>query len=189
MIDFKSIKAAVNIGDLVKNYGIETNRQGVACCPLHNEKTPSFKVYPKTNSFYCFGCGAGGDVIKFVELMEHVSASDAAKILAANFGLNLCSGKISDEAIKAQIRRKREKEAVKKYEQWEREYVDELIDEKIKLKEKLKLYDVFSDNWCKAQNKVNKIDDILDIFLTSGVDYEYYRAEIYKRRGHYECVV
>lgn len=189
MIDFESIKAAVNIDDLMKNYGIQTNRQGVACCPLHNEKTPSFKVYPKTNSFYCFGCGAGGDVIKFVELMEHVSASDAAKIIDGNFGLGICGGKPSFEAIKTQIRRKREREALKKYELWERQFVDNLIAEKPGLEEKLKTEQVFSDSWCETRNRLNEVNDLLDIFLTSGVDYEYYRAEIYKRRGHYECAV
>ena len=41
-------------------------------CPFHSEKTPSFTVYPSNNSFYCFGCGAGGDQISFIMQMEHL---------------------------------------------------------------------------------------------------------------------
>lgn len=183
MIDFETIKTAVHIEGLMDYYGIHTNRQGVACCPLHNEKTPSFKVYPKTNSFYCFGCGAGGDVIKFVEFMEHVSAASAARMLDSVFGLGVCDKKADPKLMKEQIKRERKKEALQKYEEWERKFVNGLITEKSELEKTLKSSEVFSDLWCRAQNRVNEINDLLDIFLTSGADYEHYRAEIYKNGG------
>ena len=55
-------------------------------CPFHSEKTPSFTVYPADNSFYCFGCGVGGDAISFVMKMENVDYPDAVQILAKRAG-------------------------------------------------------------------------------------------------------
>ena len=56
-------------------------------CPFHNEKTPSFYVYPETQSFYCFGCGAGGDVITFTKKINALSYPEAVKMLAARAGM------------------------------------------------------------------------------------------------------
>ena len=60
-----------------------------ACCPFHNEKTPSFTVFPDTSSYYCFGCGSGGDVITFVMKMENLDYVEAVKQLADRAGLAL----------------------------------------------------------------------------------------------------
>ncbi|MEG1551135.1 MAG: DNA primase, partial [Oscillospiraceae bacterium] len=57
--------------------------------PFHNEKTPSFTVYPETQSYYCFGCGAGGDVITFIRDIENLDYIEAAKFLADRVGLAL----------------------------------------------------------------------------------------------------
>jgi DNA primase len=58
-------------------------------CPFHSEKTPSFHVNPDKGFFHCFGCGAGGDVFKFLELHEKVGFQDAVKMLAQKFGITL----------------------------------------------------------------------------------------------------
>ena len=60
-----------------------------APCPFHSERTPSFTVFPATKSFYCFGCGAGGDVITFVMRAENVDYVDAVKILADRAGISI----------------------------------------------------------------------------------------------------
>lgn len=62
-------------------YGIKTNKKGFANCPFHNEKTPSFRVYKENDSFYCFGCGVGGDVITLIMKMENLSFEDACAFL------------------------------------------------------------------------------------------------------------
>ncbi len=61
-------------------------------CPFHSEKTPSFTVFPRTDSFYCFGCGAGGDVITFVMKAENVDYMSAVEILAKRCGMELPVG-------------------------------------------------------------------------------------------------
>ncbi len=64
-------------------------RNLVGLCPFHGEKTASFNLYPATNSFYCFGCGAGGDVITFVKRIENLDYMDAVRFLADRAGMKL----------------------------------------------------------------------------------------------------
>src|SRR6187402_635690 len=66
-------------------------------CPFHGEKTPSFQVNREKGFFHCFGCGVGGDVIKFLELHEKVGFTDAVKQLAQRFGMALPELEQSDE--------------------------------------------------------------------------------------------
>ncbi len=73
--------------DVAKFYGLQINRSGMACCPFHNEKTPSLKVYP--DHFYCFGCGATGDCTGFTAKLFGISQFEAAKKISHDFGLRL----------------------------------------------------------------------------------------------------
>lgn len=61
----------------------------VGLCPFHGEKTPSFNLYPENNSFYCFGCGVGGDVITFIKKIENLEYIDAVKFLANRSGMQM----------------------------------------------------------------------------------------------------
>lgn len=61
----------------------------VGLCPFHGEKTPSFNLYPENNSFYCFGCGVGGDVITFIKKIENLDYIDAVKFLANRSGMQM----------------------------------------------------------------------------------------------------
>jgi len=86
------INAAVDIVDVITSYGIDLKRAGSsfkACCPFHNERTPSFNVSPQRNTFHCFGCGAGGGVIGFVMQYENVTFMDAVKKLAQKAGVTI----------------------------------------------------------------------------------------------------
>ncbi len=62
-------------------------RDNVCLCPFHSEKTPSCHIYTDSQSFYCFGCGAGGDVINFIRLMEHLDYVESVKFLAQRAGI------------------------------------------------------------------------------------------------------
>lgn len=72
-----------DIVDVVQSYVQLRHRRPhpYRLCPFHNEKTPSFVVYPETQSFYCFGCGAGGDVITFIKKINNVDYIEAVKFL------------------------------------------------------------------------------------------------------------
>ena len=59
------------------------------CCPFHSEKTPSFTVSPEKGFFYCFGCHAGGNVFKFISLIENISYFDAVKLQAERLGIEI----------------------------------------------------------------------------------------------------
>ena len=77
--------------DVAQSY-VQLRRRGrtyMGLCPFHSEKTPSFVVYPETQSFYCFGCGAGGDVITFIKKINNVDYVEAVKTLASRAGMAL----------------------------------------------------------------------------------------------------
>lgn len=74
-------------------------------CPFHGEKTASFTVYPETASFYCFGCGAGGDVITFIKRIENLDYLDAVKFLADRAGMTVPeSAHVNDAESKLRVR-------------------------------------------------------------------------------------
>lgn len=87
------LKMRTDIMDLVSSYvSLDSRRQGrthKGLCPFHNEKTPSFMVYEDTQSFYCFGCGAGGDAITFTMKIENLDYIEAVKLLAERAGLTM----------------------------------------------------------------------------------------------------
>ena len=73
-------------------------------CPFHNEKTPSFAVYPDSNSFYCFGCGAGGDAVSFLMRMERLDYVEAVKALSQRVGMQLPEDNYDDGLAKKRLR-------------------------------------------------------------------------------------
>jgi len=83
-----TIKERVDIVKVINEY-VELNRNNKALCPFHEEKTPSFSVNPEGQYFHCFGCGAGGDVIRFVELIERTDFMSAVKSLAERAGITI----------------------------------------------------------------------------------------------------
>jgi len=96
---FDAIKETLKIADIVGFYGVEVKRNNQALCPFHNERTPSFTIYPKTNSFNCFGCDAGGSVIDFAMLMHRTDALGAAKKLDSDYSLGLFDYQPSQEEL------------------------------------------------------------------------------------------
>ena len=81
---FEVVKQSVSTREAVAFYGIEVKRNGMACCPFHDDKNPSMKVDQR---FHCFGCGADGDVIDFTAKLFDLSPKEAAEKLAQDFGL------------------------------------------------------------------------------------------------------
>lgn len=86
MTIYETIKAAVPVRQAAEHYGLRVNRNGMACCPFHNDRHPSLKL--NEDYFYCFGCGAKGDVIDFVAKLFDLSNFEAAQRLAEDFGIS-----------------------------------------------------------------------------------------------------
>ena len=80
----------------------QKGRRFWACCPFHNEKTPSFTISAEDGIYYCFGCKESGDVIKFVEKMENIDFYGAVKLLADRVGMQLPELKSTEEIAKKQ---------------------------------------------------------------------------------------
>ena len=81
---FEAVKQSVSTREAAAFYGIEVKRNGMACCPFHDDKNPSMKVDQR---FHCFGCGEDGDVIDFTAKLFDLSSKEAAEKLAQDFGL------------------------------------------------------------------------------------------------------
>lgn len=107
--DIEEVKARVNIADVVGGYvALKPASTGSlkGLCPFHQEKSPSFNVRPLQGFYHCFGCGAGGDVYKFLQEMESLSFYEAVESLAAKVGYTLtyeAGGKGPDQGQKARI--------------------------------------------------------------------------------------
>lgn len=102
----QELKMKTDIEDVISIY-VTLKRRGatlVGLCPFHNEKTPSFTVYLATQSFYCFGCGAGGDAITFVKKIENLDYLDAVKTLAQRAGLQMPQEGFDDSLSKRRRR-------------------------------------------------------------------------------------
>lgn len=87
----QELRYKIDIEDIVSSY-VSLKRHGSlfkGLCPFHNEKTPSFTVYPETQSFYCFGCGAGGDAVSFIKRIENIDYIDALKYLCDRYGMQM----------------------------------------------------------------------------------------------------
>ena len=82
---FEMVKQFVTVREAAERYGIEVKRGGMACCPFHDDKNPSMKL--NEEYFYCFGCGATGDVIDLTARLYNLSPKEAAEKLAQDFGL------------------------------------------------------------------------------------------------------
>ena len=96
-IVYESIKAAVTARQAAESFGLTVNRSGMVACPFHEDHTPSLKL---DRRYYCFGCGATGDVIDFTARLLGISNHDAAQTLAERIGINPESQTVTTPKIK-----------------------------------------------------------------------------------------
>lgn len=120
-----AIRDALSMDQVIRFYGYTPNRAGFICCPFHQEKTPSLKIY--TDGFCCFGCQRRGSVIDFVMELFGCSFTDALKRLDTDFTLGLTNAPVDRDAINArrrqQIRAKAKKDAeIREYRQKIKEF-------------------------------------------------------------------
>ena len=114
------IYAAADIVEVINDY-VTLKRKGVnyqACCPFHNEKTPSFVVSPSKGLYKCFGCGKGGNAVSFVMEHENISFPEALKIVAKKYGIEIQEREQTDE----DIRRNNNRESMFTLNSWAADY-------------------------------------------------------------------
>ncbi|OCN02445.1 DNA primase [Clostridium sp. W14A] len=102
----QELKARCDLAEIAANY-VSLKRSGrnlVGLCPFHSEKSPSFNIYPENGSFYCFGCGTGGDVITFIRRIENLDYMEAVRFLAQRAGLQVPEAQVDDGMAKLRAR-------------------------------------------------------------------------------------
>ena len=101
----REIKSRLTMPEMMLHYGFELDRAGFCKCPLHSEKSGSFKAYPGDRGFSCFGCGAHGSVIDFVMLYFGLSFKDALVKINDDFSLGLPIGEKLDRRKQLEMQR------------------------------------------------------------------------------------
>lgn len=119
------IYATANIVDIIGDY-VTLKKKGVnyqACCPFHNEKTPSFVVSPSKGVYKCFGCGKGGNAVTFVMEHESVSYPEALKMVAKRYGIEIEEREQTEE----DVRRNNDRESMFALNGWVAEYFSKYL--------------------------------------------------------------
>lgn len=104
----ETIREHVSMRAVAEHYGFNANRAGFITCPFHSEKTASCKIYD--SSFYCFGCGVGGDVVSFVQKLFTLNFKAAVVRISCDFDLKIFSASPSERRKMAEVDKRRIKE-------------------------------------------------------------------------------
>ena len=182
---FKQTKENITTRQAVEVYGLKVNRNGMTCCPFHNDKHPSMKV---DKNFYCFACGAKGDVIHFVEKFFGISPYEAAKKLANDFNIP-----VENEPKKSKVNFRKKKtqkktpyQLMQKFEKWEK-YCIRILSEYLHLLEEWRVQyaprfpdEEWKEEFVEACEWKERIEYDLDILLEGVLDE---RIEFVKNKG------
>ena len=181
---FQVVKENVTARQAAEQYGLKVNKNGMVCCPFHDDRHPSMKV---DKGFCCFVCGAKGDVITFVADFFHLAPLEAAKKLAEDFQIPV----FTDNAKKRNASKKKEKpkrtlyQTEKKFEEWKIRYAPKTPEEEWKAE--------FIEA-CQQTEKINydldllvfgELQDRIEFLLDSGKDVKRIeeRMEEYRRNN------
>jgi len=164
---FEAVKQSVTTRQVAERYGIHVNRNGMCVCPFHNDKNPSMKV---DRRFYCFGCGATGDVIDFVSRLHGIGNREAALMLAQDFSIPYEDGRDGrKQPIRPRLRKETEEQKFKRMERhcfrvlsdychllrrWKEEYAPRQPDE------------VWHPRFTEALQNMSRTEYLLDVLLS-----------------------
>ena len=178
---FESVKAAVTVRQAVEHYGLEVNRGNMVCCPFHNDRTPSMKL--NEDYFYCFGCGATGDVIDLVAGLFNMSSYDAAKKLAYDFGID------PDKPPTAAALRKPQYPQAKAF-QKETLHCQRVLCDYLHLLERWKVQyapkmpeDTIDDRFVEACQMLDYIEDLADILTFAELEVRVKTVDMLQKDG------
>lgn len=187
---FESVRMGVTAREAAERYGIKVKRNGMACCPFHEDRHPSMKLDKR---FHCFGCQADGDAIDLVGRLYGLEPVDAARKLAADFGIlyeenrkQKSKRKANSAAENSQDRRTAKVE--KQMKRWLRHAEDVLLRyrEWLRFWEQFHCPETMEEEWhplfCEALNKKSWIDYLLDeLMLGDDTDRLDFSAAIGRR--------
>lgn len=144
----EEIKQNYSMRQVLDKYGLIPNRAGFICCPFHQEKTPSMKIYK--DSFHCFGCGANGDVFSFVEKMDNLTFKEVYLSLGGEYKREKNKFSSMRKIQKAKMQRKRKAEKLAEIKARIRD-----LSLSIEFYKLVKFQsEPLSDDWCMAVNKL-----------------------------------
>ena len=167
---FEAVKQSVTTRQAAERYGIKVNRNGMCVCPFHNDKNPRMKV---DRRFYCFGCGATGDVIDFVSRLHGIGSREAALMLAQDFAIPYEDGRnAGKESIRPRLRKETEEQKFKRMERhcfrvlsdyyhllhrWKEEYATRQPDE------------AWNPRFTEALQNMSRVEYLVDVLLSGDI--------------------
>ena len=178
---FTQVKMAVSVKEAAEYYGLEVKRGSMVCCPFHNDRTPSMKL--NEDYFYCFGCGATGDVIDLVAKLFNLSSYDAAKKLAYDFGID------PDKPPAAAALRKPKYPLAKAF-QKEELHCQRILYDYLHLLERWKMQyapktpeDTLDDRFVEACQMLDYIEDLTDILTFAELEGRVKTVDMLQKNG------
>ena len=178
---FAKIKTAVSVKEAAEHYGLKIGQGNMVCCPFHADRTPSMKL--NEDYFYCFGCGASGDVIDFVARLFHLSNYEAAQKLAYDFGIN------SDKPPAAAALRKPKYPLAKAF-QKEELHCRRVLCDYLHLLENWKVQyapqtpdDTIDDRFVEACQMLDYIEDLVDILTFAELEVRVKTVDMLQKDG------
>lgn len=161
----EEILQSVQITDLLAEYGIKVNRQGMCSCPFHKDRHPSMKVYPKTNSYHCFTCNETGDIFSLVQKMENCSFKDAFIRLGGEYKPTDKKARMMAKQSRERARANREKaERADKDLRW-------LICRCITIARLgTKIFEPYSEDWIYCTNSLTTFIHYLEEYEKGGIN-------------------
>ena len=181
MTMYETIKAAVPVKQAAEHYGLKASRNGMACCPFHHDRHPSLKL--NEDYFFCFGCGAKGDVIDLVARLFNLSSYDAAKKLAYDFGID------PDKPPAAAALRKPKYPLAKAF-QREELHCQRVLCDYLQLLERWKVQcapktpeDTVDDRFVEACQMLDYIEDLADILTFAELEVRVKTVDMLQKDG------
>ena len=165
---FENVKAAVTVRQAAEHYGLKIGRGNMVCCPFHADRTPSMKL--NEDYFYCFGCGDHGDVIDLTARLFQLPPAEAAKKLAADFGIAEQKPSVLAKLKRGKTQTEYEHHCFRAL----RDYFDILQDWKARWAPQLP-EDPIDPRYVEACHILERIGNMLDILISGTPDA---RAEV-----------
>ena len=181
MTIYETIKAAISVKQAAEHYGLKVSCNGMTCCPFHNDRHPSLKL--NEDYFFCFGCGAKGDVIDLVAKLFNLSSYDAAKKLAYDFGID------PDKPPAAAALRKPKYPLAKAF-QNETLHCQRILYDYLHLLERWKMQyapktpeDTLDDRFVEACQMLDYIEDLTDILTFAELEVRVKTVDMLQKDG------